>query len=250
MICNAKSCSIFGSWTLQDATVEIQTGSTPAAPPATAPSAPKKPKRAESPAALVPNVAKLSSTAKPVEVKRGETFTYQVTIKLDSGFHVYTYDDDPAPASRPGTRFDFFDTADFKVAGNWTTESPIEVKESSLNLGEFEKYHEGTVTWSLPLTVPADAAPGNHTLRCQVSFQVCDATSCRPEARVNLPEVIVGVIDQTAATDPNTNSKATAPAPTAEARTGMPRSRLSGAPRPSNRWLDEKDKPASKTSNT
>ncbi len=52
------------------------------------------------------------------------------------------------------------------------------------------------------MKVPADLAPGEKTLRCQVAYQVCDAKSCLPPFRWTLPAVALTVLPGPAAVRP------------------------------------------------
>ena len=49
------------------------------------------------------------------------------------------------------------------------------------------------MTWSLKLTVPADAAPGKKTLRCQAAYQICSDASCSFPGRWTLPDVALTI---------------------------------------------------------
>ena len=196
MICNAKSCSILGGWTLPDTTLTVRATGKPAASPVASAGRSSTPKEVDTKAHRLPKAAKVWASVKPADVKRGQTFTYEVTIKLDPGYHVYAYS--KVRAAEDGTvstQFDFFDTAGLTTVGDWTPSSEPVLKPDPLLNSQVISYHEGEVTWALPMKVPTDAKPGNRKLRCQVNFQVCDANTCLPPAYLTLPDVIVDVLD-------------------------------------------------------
>ena len=55
-------------------------------------------------------------------------------------------------------------------------------------------YHEGEVTWTRTLEVPAKAKSGKVTVKSQVYFQICDPKSCRPPVYVTVPAASVTVL--------------------------------------------------------
>ena len=94
---------------------------------------------------------------KPSQAKPCETVTFEVTAKLDPGFHIYKYsaskENGPGPAN---TTFDFFDTAMLEIEGNWTaSKQPEKHKDPNFADVDFVEYHQGEVTWSIQLKVPA-----------------------------------------------------------------------------------------------
>lgn len=118
-------------------------------------------------------------------------------------FHVYpaVVGDDPM-----STNFAIEDKAGLKIAAP-TTEA--EIISEDLVPGVTNRYHEGDVTWTMPIEVPADAEPGERTIRGAIGYQACTSSSClvpkalRFEAVINVlpgdaPESGVGV--QAAAT--------------------------------------------------
>ena len=205
MICNAKSCSIFGGWTLPEASFSIKAGGNK-------PVARKGPVEKDTSAGSLPEAAQVSASVTPADAKRGQTISYQVTVKLDPGYHIYPYAKVRADdATVLTTQFDFFDTAGFEISGDWTTNA-VPVTKADLTLpNQLISYYQNEVTWSLPLKIPTDASPGNRSLRSQINFQICDENSCLPPVYLTLPNVIVGVLDADAKADA-TETASTAPA--------------------------------------
>src|SRR6185437_5123410 len=102
---------------------------------------------------------------------------------------IYTYAREVNEVGPRHTLFDLFDTAGLTAAGEWTASKEATTrKEPAFPELESVSFYEDEVTWSIPLKVPADAAPGKKTLRCQASYQVCNAQSCSFPGRWTLPD--------------------------------------------------------------
>lgn len=87
-------------------------------------------------------------------------------------YHVYpAVTDDSAKA----TNFAIGDKAGLKIGGP-TTDAAIITEEPVPGL--INIYHEGEVTWSMPIQVPDDATPGNKTIAGSVAYQACTNQSC------------------------------------------------------------------------
>lgn len=87
-------------------------------------------------------------------------------------YHVYPATvEDTAKA----TNFAISDKAGLKI-GAPTTDAAIVTEEPIPGL--VNVYHDGEVTWSLPIQVPEDAAPGNKTVAGSVAYQACTSQSC------------------------------------------------------------------------
>jgi thiol:disulfide interchange protein DsbD len=201
-ICDAKSCSFPGAWTLPEIVLTVVAGQgaqaqaegpAPVPAPAAAAAGPE-PKKKDTPDRFQPKTVALSATVKPQVARPGETVTYRVTAKLDPGWHIFDYSARQPPTDPRSTLFDFFDTAGLKVAGVWTPDTAPQVKPEPGFDNLLASFFEGEVTWSLPLKVPDDLAPGKKVLRSQVGYQVCDATQCLPQARTTLPDVALTVL--------------------------------------------------------
>ena len=188
-------------------------------PPTTATAAAKPAKKDSSPR-IRPKEVRLTASVEPAEARAGETVTYRVTAQLDPGWHIYKYakvQPDEGPRS---TTFDFFDTAGLKVVGDWTaSRPPIQKPEPAFNNMVLE-YYEDEVDWSIRLQVAAGTAPGKKVLRCQVGYQICDASSCKIPGQWTLPDVVLTVL-------PSGSTSATAPT-----GTGGPAETSASAPAP------------------
>lgn len=233
-ICNAQSCSFPGRWTLPEATVTIlPPGGSAAAEPRAVDVKPAvvatAPARKDSNPRLKPPGVSLTPTASPIEVRPGQSVTYKVTSKLDPGLHIYAVAKSDEVADGPiPTTFDFFDTAGLAIEGDWKPDrEPIARPEPAFDNKVIE-FFESEVTWSVTLKVPADAQPGERTLRCQAGYQICTERSCFPPGRWTLPDVTVKVLAADAlastATDQDPSKPAAALAQLAPAKFEAPAS--------------------------
>ncbi|QEH36409.1 Thiol:disulfide interchange protein DsbD precursor [Aquisphaera giovannonii] len=216
-ICNAESCSFPGRWTLPAATLTVlPRGSTPAgevrrdlrspldaalyasltglvqgdAGKSPAPA----PKKKDVGVRLRPKGMTVKAAVEPAEARPGATVTYKATVELEEGLHIYAMakgeaaEDGPVP-----TTFDFFDPGGLKIEGTWKPERDPEVRPDPTQDNKIVESFEHSVTWSIPLVVPADAAPGKRILRCQIGYQVCNDKFCFPIGQWTLPDVVLNV---------------------------------------------------------
>ena len=189
MICNDKSCSPPGQWTAPEAELTILAGEAEAKS--------LKPKKKDTNARLKSKNATITTSVEPASAKVGESVTYKVTAKLDSGYHIYKLVDKPMdPGAGPVyTTLDFFDTSGLKIAGEWKPSTePIKHKESVWPNLPFVEYYEDQVTWSINLKVPEGTEPGKKVLRCQTGFMICNDKSCSPPGQWTAPDVHLTVL--------------------------------------------------------
>jgi thiol:disulfide interchange protein len=207
MICDAKTCSIPGNWTLPDVELTVIDGDAaqPASAKLAAPEPPAArpvqalPAKKDSNPAIRPPQASFTTAIEPAQAKLGDIVTYKVTAKLEPGYHIYQYAKNPGPGPI-ATSFDFFDRQGLEPGGDWTaSRPPIKHKDPGFEEVPFVEYFEDEVTWSVKLKVPAGGAPGKRTLRCQVYYQVCNASTCSQDVYVTLPEAELTVLAGTKA---------------------------------------------------
>jgi DsbC/DsbD-like thiol-disulfide interchange protein len=154
-----------------------------------------KPAKKDTPAALKPKDVKFTTSVAPIEAKPGESVVFKVTAKLNPGWHIYTYAKEQQGEGPRNTKFDFFDPAGLEVDGTWTaSKEPIRKKEPAFPTIDSVSFFEDEVTWSLTLKVPANAAPGVKDLRCQASYQICDAKSCSFPGLWTLPDAQLTIL--------------------------------------------------------
>ncbi len=202
MVCDAKTCSIPGRWTLPDAELTVLEPGAPqpatakpaaaAAAPAAQPSAAAapasaKPAKADSDASFRPAQATFTTSIEPAQAKLGDIVTFNVTAKLDQGYHIYQYGKESGSGPLP-TSFDFFDRQGLELEGDWTaSRAPIKHKDPGFDDIPFVEYFEDEVTWSIKLKVPSNATTGKKLLQCQVHYMICNASTCSPPAYWTLP---------------------------------------------------------------
>jgi thiol:disulfide interchange protein DsbD len=167
------------------------------APAADSPPATLKPALKDSRPAGRPKQVTLTPEVVPTEARAGVKVTYQVKVKLEPGWHIYTYVRQ-APAGGPPrprfTTFDLFDTGGLKVAGEWTaSKPPIRRKEPAFDNVEIE-FYEDEVTWSIKLLVPPGTEPGLKTIRCQAGYQICNEQTCAFPGQWTLADATLTVV--------------------------------------------------------
>ena len=187
-----------------------------------------KPAKKDTPLALRPATATLTASVEPAEAKPGDTVTVKVTAKLDDGYHIYKYSKEKGSGPVP-TSFDFFDPAGLAIEGDWSaSREPEKHKDPNFPDVDSVEYYEGEVTWSIKLKIPASAAAGKKTLRCQAMYMVCDAKTCSIPGRWTLPDIELTVAQdkapQPAAAQPAAKAAVAAktPAPAASATDPKP----------------------------
>lgn len=153
-----------------------------------------KPTKPDTKARLRPKEVKLTASVSPADAKPGDTVTYTVTADVAEPWHIYAYAPKRVGEGPEPTQFDFFDRGGLKLDGEWTPDRDPEKKKESVFAGlEFVEFYEGKVSWSVPLKVPANAKPGKINLRSQIHFQICDPKSCKPPAKVTVPDAPVTI---------------------------------------------------------
>ena len=136
---------------------------------------PPKPAQKDSSTRAKPKEASLSLAVEPAEARPGETVSLKVTAKLKPGWHIYTQAKTQQGDGPRKTIFDLFDTASLEVAGDWKASRKPESKSEPAFDNQVFEYFEDEVTWSIPLKIPAGTPAGKKEIRCQASFQICNA---------------------------------------------------------------------------
>jgi thiol:disulfide interchange protein DsbD len=155
---------------------------------------PPKPAKKDTPRALKPKTAALTSSIEPAEAKPGQQVTFKVTAKLDPGFHIYKYAKEQG-AGPVNTSFDFFDPAGLKLDGDWVaSHEPLKHKDPNFADLDAVEYYEDEVSWSIKLLVPPGSEAGKKSLRCQVRYQICDDKTCSIPGQWTLPDAVVTVL--------------------------------------------------------
>ncbi len=108
----------------------------------------------------------------PSKLRPGQQGQLVFTAIPEGEYHTYpaVVGDDPM-----STNFAVVDKAGLKIAAP-KTDAGIVTDEPAP--GIINRYHDGEVTWTMPIEVPADAKPGDKTIRGAIGYQACTAVSC------------------------------------------------------------------------
>lgn len=154
-----------------------------------------KPKHRDTRDSLKPveNVA-IKATVEPAVAKPGDTVTYKVEVTVEEPWHIYAFAKAQPKEGPRATQFDFFDPGGLQPGEAWKPDGdPTRKKEPAFPDLDAVEYHTGTVVWSVPVKIPADAKPGKKTLQSQIYFQICDENSCKPPTYWTVPAATVTV---------------------------------------------------------
>lgn len=132
-----------------------------------------------------PNVhVTMSGHLEPATAKPGSTVKLVVTATPDPDWHIYGYAErDEAVISKP-TLITVADP-DGWIPGTAVASEKPKVEETGLAIEPQQIYHEGTVTWTVPVKIPDDAQPGKHNVRGLLGYQTCSGSLCdRPTGAI------------------------------------------------------------------
>ncbi len=141
-----------------------------------------------------PKDAVLTASIEPAEARPGDTVRFQVHAKLQPGWHIYTQAEKQEGDGPRNTMFDLFDPGGLETSGGWSPSKEPEAKAEPAFDNKVFKFFEDEVVWSISLKVPADARAGERTVRCQASYQICNANSCSFPGRWTLPDAVVTIV--------------------------------------------------------
>lgn len=153
--------------------------------------------------AVAQNPVSWSLNSSKKSAKAGEKFNVQVSGSIQGGWYVYSITQGaggPIP-----TRITVAEP--FTLAGG--IKGPAPKRQMDANFGiETEKY-VGSANFTVPVSVPATAAPGAQTLNVSVRFQTCNDEVCLPPKTVKLSAPIeIASADATALTAPTPSPSA------------------------------------------
>lgn len=120
----------------------------------------------------------LTGKVSPATAAPGDTVTLELHATPTDSYHVYGWAETATPKGIAAETLIVI-----TKANQWTVERPSAdpqpaAEESGLREQPINYTHRAPVTWSLPITIPADAAPGDYTLEGLIGFQTCSDTSC------------------------------------------------------------------------
>ncbi|WDQ16930.1 protein-disulfide reductase DsbD family protein [Rhodopirellula sp. P2] len=127
------------------------------------------------------------------ELEPGQTGTLRFTAIPDAGYHVYT---SSVSDEQSKTNFVVSEKSKLKVGAPQTKSRSVDYE-----LLPGVTYHDGNVTWTIPVSVPADAAPGEHKLAGGIAYQACTDDSCQQPKAIGF-ETVVNVVPSAPANSP------------------------------------------------
>jgi thiol:disulfide interchange protein DsbD len=153
-----------------------------------------KPSQKDSPARARPKDVEWKTAVVPAEARPGDTVRLQVTVRLNPGWHIYTQAKTQDGEGPRKTVFDVFDTSGLEVAGDWKASKEPEAKAEPAFDNQIFRFFDDEVTWSIPVKLPAGTPAGKKVIRCQASYQICNAQSCSFPGRWTLPDATLTVL--------------------------------------------------------
>jgi thiol:disulfide interchange protein DsbD len=156
-------------------------------------SAEAQPKKKDSSPRLVPKEVSFATEITPKQARPGETVTLQVTARVAEPWHIYAYSPSQPKEGPRSTQFDLFDPAGLEPVGDWTPSQEPQRKPEPAFDNKVFAFHEGEITWSRQLRVPATATPGEKTVKVQAYFQICDPKRCQSAVYLTLPPATVTI---------------------------------------------------------
>lgn len=121
-----------------------------------------------------------AAPAKPV--KAGATFSARLVATIQGGWHIYGMK--PAADGPIPTRVWIAEGQPAKLAGAVHATEPQTMQDASFNM-EVQLY-EGEASFTLPLRLASTAAPGEHKIVVNASYQSCDNKLCLPPKTVKV----------------------------------------------------------------
>lgn len=115
----------------------------------------------------------------PSDALPGQKVTVSVTASLARGFHTFALDHDKRNIGLP-TVIEVLAVNGLKPVSGKSAFTPDHDVELHEVLGKTQRIHHDEVTWSREYVVTDAAGKAGYGISGKVSFQVCDASSCRP----------------------------------------------------------------------
>lgn len=116
----------------------------------------------------------------PSQVTPGSKAFLKLTATPDPDWHIYTYAPTAPAEVIPGagmaTLIALTNTSGLTT---YQATTPVEVTEKKTVLGDINRYHNGPVTWTVEIDVPASIPAGKYPLEGLIGYQVCTESSCQ-----------------------------------------------------------------------
>jgi thiol:disulfide interchange protein len=127
----------------------------------------------------------LTGHVEPAAVKPGGKAKLTITATPNPNWHVYAYapvDPNEVGGNKPTLIY-------VAPLSGWTyspvkASAPVVTKAPIASGFPEQRYHEGEVSWTIDLNVPADSPQGEVVLSGYLGFQTCDEKSCLPPQAV------------------------------------------------------------------
>jgi DsbC/DsbD-like thiol-disulfide interchange protein len=133
----------------------------------------------EEPASYNPFVAR--AVLVPANVEVPATLTFIIRAKTAPGWHVYATDG-PVGISQP-TRLDLQLPDGVEADGDWVFPEPAQGDAGT------QLVYEGDLVFRRRLKITDAASSGPLSVGCEITYQACDAFSCRPPESLKLEAV-------------------------------------------------------------
>lgn len=128
----------------------------------------------------------IKPTAPDKPIKRGDSFTLQLTATIEPGWHLYSTDQEeggPTP-----TRISLASEQPFEQVGGIASTEPKTTMDPNFNL--MTQYFEGGATFTMTLKAAANAPSGKTDVKVNVTFQTCSDQLCLPPKTVKLTAAV------------------------------------------------------------
>jgi thiol:disulfide interchange protein/DsbC/DsbD-like thiol-disulfide interchange protein len=118
------------------------------------------------------SAVKFSGEVVPSTVQPGAAAALKFTAALPKGSRIYAHSDrDHQKGTKPVLIA--IERASGLLPHRATTDAPIKIDNSVPQFGVM-KYHEGEVTWTVPIEIPANAPPGDYSVAGLIGYQACE----------------------------------------------------------------------------
>ena len=129
----------------------------------------------------------VSAAVDPSSARAGEVVELQLTVDIDSGYHVYAASQ--GAGGPVATSFEPAEGFPAEVDGGLREPQPHEYFDQGFQFNVLSQ--SGTVVFTQPLRIPADTAPGVLELDGKLKYQACTDTSCLRPMRADLATTVM-----------------------------------------------------------
>lgn len=126
-----------------------------------------------------PGPSNWTARLSPKDAAPGEKVTLAIVARMEKGYHTFAVDHDKRNIGLP-TTIQTLVVSGLKPVDEKAPFSPNHKVELHEVLGKTQRIHHDEVTWTREFVVADSAKDGGYGISGKVSFQVCDASSCRP----------------------------------------------------------------------